>query len=157
LGFDTTEVLLRPAGNQIGAYVGGRLRPWRALTVEVGLRYDAIGWAGEEQWSPRVNLAYMLGDRTTLRLGWGRFTQAQGIHQVQLEDEDDTFYPSEIAEHRVAGVEHVFRTGLILRLEAYHKKLSNLRPRYYNLRDKDTGEGIPWWEDVGVWLRSIGF
>lgn len=27
----------------------------------------------------------------------------------------------------------------------------------HGLRDKDTREGIPWWEDVGVWLKETGF
>jgi len=27
----------------------------------------------------------------------------------------------------------------------------------HGLRDKDTREGIPWWEDVGVWLKNMGF
>lgn len=135
LDFDTTRVLFHPSGNQIGAYVGGRVRPWRALTAEVGLRYDETRWTDERRWSPRLNLAYALGERTTLRLGWGRFTQAQGIHQVQIEEGDDVFYPSEAAEHRVAGLEHRFGKGLTFRVEAYHKKLSDLHPRSQNLRD----------------------
>ncbi len=39
----------------------------------------------------------------------------------------------------MAGLEHVFGTGLTLRVEAYHKKLSDLRPRSQNLRDGATG------------------
>ena len=135
LDFDTTQTRLQPSGNQMSAYVGGRFRPWRALTVEGGLRYDETRWTDDRRWSPRLNLAYALGKRTTLRLGWGRFTQTQGIHQVRVEDGDNAFYPSETAEHRVAGLEHFLGKGLTLRVEAYHKQLSDLRPRYQNLLD----------------------
>ena len=135
LDFDTTRTILNPSGRQLAAYLGGRVRPMRALTAEIGLRYDETGWTDDRHWSPRVNLAYALGKRTTLRLGWGRFSQAQGIHQLTIEDGDATFFPSETARHRVAGLEHVFRSGLHVRFEAYHKKLSDLRPRYVNLLD----------------------
>jgi len=135
LAFDTTQTRLQPSGNQMSAYVSGRFRPWRALTVEGGLRYDEAGWTDDQRWSPRLNLAYALGKKTTLRLGWGRFTQTQGIHQVRVEDGDNAFYPSEVAEHRVAGLEHLLGKGLTLRVEAYQKKLSDLRPRYQNLLD----------------------
>ena len=135
LDFDTTQTVMNPSGRQRAAYLGGRIRPLRALTAEVGLRYDETGWTDDRHWSPRVNLAYALGARTTLRLGWGRFSQAQGIHQLPIENGEAAFYPSETAEHRVAGLEHAFGNGLQVRVEAYHKKLSDLRPRYLNLLD----------------------
>jgi hypothetical protein len=115
-----------------------------------------------------------------LRAGWGRFYQSQGIHELNVQDGDDTFYPAELAEHRVVGLEYVFHNDVNIRLEAYHKKLSDIRPRYQNLDNeveffpevqgdrvrlepergeakglefflkRDTGDRLSWWFSYGL-------
>ncbi len=131
--FDTTSVRLRPSGPEVGAYLGTRIQVAPALTAEVGLRYDYASWANDKNVSPRLNLAYAIAARTVVRLGWGRFYQSQGIHELDVQDGDDMFHPAELAEHRVIGLDHRFRNHIQLRLEAYHKKRSDLRPTYLNL------------------------
>lgn len=136
--YDTTRADLEPKGTQASAYASHRFRPWTPLTVEWGLRYDRATWTDDATWSPRINAALRLGRRTALRLGWGWFHQVQGLHEMQVQDGDARFYPSERAEHRVLGLEHALRPGTQLRAEVYQKKLTDLRPRFINLTDAST-------------------
>lgn len=136
--YDSTQVNLDPDGTELGAYIGHRMRVTKPLTVEWGLRYDAITWTDDNLVSPRVNVAYAVGPRSVVRLGWGHFYQAQGIHEVAVQDGEQRFYGAERAEHRVVGIEHVFEGGTNVRLEAYQKNLSDLRPRYTNLIPDNT-------------------
>jgi outer membrane receptor for ferrienterochelin and colicin len=131
--YDTTAINLTPDGNEFGVYLTDRMRLSEPLTAEFGLRYDRNSYTNDDKLSPRLNLAYTFGRRSVLRLGWGRFYQSQGINEIDVQDGDDTFYPTELAEHRVIGVEHGFANGINFRVEAYQKRLSDLRPRYHNL------------------------
>ena len=130
---DTTDVVLKPAGTAFGVYLSGRVRFTPLLVAECGLRYDAHTYSHDRDWSPRFNLYYRLTERTAIKLGWGKFYQSQGIHELDIPDGDQKYYPSELAEHRVAGIEHRTRSGLEIRIEAYQKLLSRIRPRYSNL------------------------
>jgi outer membrane cobalamin receptor len=132
---DTTIARLAPTGTAFGVYVAPRVRPLSPLTLEAGLRLDRHSWTGEHTWSPRVNAAYALGRRTTIRAAWGLYHQAHGLHQLAVQDGDPRFYPAERAEHRVLGLEHQLGSGIALRAEAYERRSSRLRPRFVNLND----------------------
>ncbi len=61
-------------------------------------------------------------------------------------DGDDRYYPAELSEHIVAGLEHELKNGISLRIEFYVKNLSKIRPKYYKLGDPvdltpETGHG----------------
>ena len=184
--FNTIESNLSPSGVQVGVYLGDRLRLTDPLTAEVGVRYDHTSWADDNTVSPRLNLAYVLGERTVLRGGWGRFYQTQGIHELHVQDGDENFYPAELAEHRVVGLEHVFDNEVSLRVEAYQKMLSDIHPRYQNLFNeveffpevvgdrirlepedgeakgieiflkRDTGDRLSWWASYGLAFAEDG-
>ncbi|MFC1476890.1 TonB-dependent receptor domain-containing protein [candidate division KSB1 bacterium] len=130
--FDTTKILGANEGAEFGAYLSNRFRIIQPLTVELGMRYDHASWTNDNNYSPRVNLAYNFKRNTTFRAGWGRYYQSQGINQLYAQDGDERFYPAELAVHKVAGLEHRFEDGTNLRVEIYHKKLSHLRPHYIN-------------------------
>lgn len=120
------------------AYLGARLRLSEGLTLQPGLRFDSHTQTDEDLWSPRVNLAYAVGERTVVRAAWGRFLQSQRPYELQVEDDDTIFYPVEEAEHRVLGVETFLPdgsalAGTALRLELYRREVDNPRPRYDNL------------------------
>jgi hypothetical protein len=53
-----------------------------------------------------MNLRYDPGERTQLRASWGRFYQAQGINELQVEDGIETFYPAQRADHLILSAEH---------------------------------------------------
>ncbi|MEW6337445.1 MAG: TonB-dependent receptor [Acidobacteriota bacterium] len=129
----TVGVDLEPEGESFGLYAADRFRPLDSLVVELGLRWDRQTWVGDHQLSPRVNALFALSPHTTLRAAWGRFWQSQRLNELQVEDGVTTFFPAQLAEHIVVSVEHRPRPGLVLRLEAYDKRLDRLRPRWENL------------------------
>ena len=136
--YDATLVAMKPDGTEVGVYLARRIRLARPLTLEWGARYDHLSWTGDDLWSPRVNLAYAHGARTTLRAGWGWFYQPEGIHQVPVQDGERRFQQAERAEHRMLGITHALTPTIHARAEVYQKKLSDLHPRYLNLEDATT-------------------
>jgi outer membrane receptor protein involved in Fe transport len=131
------SIHVRPGGSELEAYVADRVRITDSLVAEAGLR------AGRESYtpdgvhvSPRLNFAWTLSPRTSVRAAWGWFHQPQAIHELQVEDGVTEYQPAQRAEHRVLGVEQSFRGGIQARLELYDKTLTHLRPRYTNLYDR---------------------
>jgi outer membrane receptor protein involved in Fe transport len=128
-----TAVALEPEGTSLGAYVSHRARLSRSVATEVGLRWDRQSHTGDAQLSPRLNAVWQPGERTDARLGVGRFSQSQRIHELQVEDGETAFRPAELSQQVDLTVHHRFRNGLRLRVDAYHRRLSRLRPRFENL------------------------
>lgn len=128
----STTTNLRPEGDAWGAFVSLRARPAAALVLEPGLRFDRHDYTGDRESSPRFNAALALG-RSTLRLAWGRYAQAQGLHELAVADGYTQFRSAERAEHRVVGLEHPLARGVGLRVEVYERLSSHLRPRWENL------------------------
>jgi outer membrane receptor protein involved in Fe transport len=129
------DLLLDPAGDERGLYLAGRLRVAAPLTVEAGVRRDRLGLTSETLTSPRVNIAWSLGERTTVKSGWGRFYQPQGIHELPIEDGVVDFFPAPRAEQRQIDFDHLFRNGLRLNLSIYDTHIARPRPRFENLFD----------------------
>jgi hypothetical protein len=78
-----------------------------------------------------LNGAFTLG-RATLRAAWGRHSQPQGLHELDIADDEEVFYRAEHAEHRIVSVEAPLR-GMLFRLEAYERRSDHLRPRWENI------------------------
>jgi len=131
-GLNTTQVTIDPSGQKFGAYLSNRFEITSPLTAEIGFRYDYTSYTKDNLFSPRVNLAYALGRQTFIRGEWGHFYQTQGVHELHVQDGEESFSPAELAEHRIIGFEHDFNGEIRLRLEGYYKKMSNLRPVYQN-------------------------
>ncbi|MFL5385346.1 MAG: TonB-dependent receptor domain-containing protein [Longimicrobiaceae bacterium] len=132
-GLDTTTVGLSPAGTALGGYAALRVRPAMPLTVEGGLRYDRGAGTGEGHAAPRASAVLQLGPATRLRGAWGGYVQAQGLHELQVQDGAAAFFPAERAEHRIVGIERAAGNGVTLRAEAYQRLLTHVRPRWLNL------------------------
>jgi hypothetical protein len=126
-----------PSGNHVAAYVSSRVMVTDRLAAELGLRWDeqSYGADADDQWGPRVNLAWAAGDATRLRASWGRYQQFQGINELQVEDGITDFLPAQRADHWILGVERDLPEGFGLRLEAYRKHYDSLKPRYESLFD----------------------
>ncbi len=133
--YDTITANTNPAGRKLSFYFADRTRLLKSLTAEAGLRYDDNSYTADKNFSPRLNLAYTIGRNSVARLGWGKFYQTQGIHELEVQDGENKFFPAELAEHRVIGFEHNFASGVNIRFEAYQKQLSQQRPYYSNLLD----------------------
>lgn len=131
---------LSPDGNYSAGYLAARFQPWAPVVVEPGVRFDGYSYGGGSHTSPRLNLAYTVGN-TSVRAAWGLYRQAQGLHDLSLRDGETTFDDAERAEHRVLGVSHLLRSGISLRLEAYERLVAN--PRDYSLNLVHAAEAFP--------------
>lgn len=136
------DTALTPTGSQYGLYASGRLQLSPRLTAEVGLRWDRQTYADlaqtpgvEQQFSPRVNLLFRPDEATRLRASWGRYFQPQSVDEVQVEDGVERLFPAQRADHIIVSLERDISPLMQLRIEAYRKEYSQLKPRYENLFD----------------------
>lgn len=126
---------LQPDGETAGAFVAARYAFTPRFAVEPGLRFDRATAGGDRDWSPRLNAAWEIAPRTTLRAAWGRYAQSQGVHEVAVAYDDPRIHPSEKAEHRVLALERTFHGGYNLRVEAYQRVTRDPRPQWFNRYD----------------------
>ena len=131
------DVQTSPEGDHVAAYFTSRVQVTPRLTAELGLRWDEQTYVedADEQFGPRLNLLYDLSDDTRLRASWGRYQQAAGIDELQVEDGVDKYPRAQRADHLIVGLEHTLSNDWQLRVEAYHKDYDDLRARYENLFD----------------------
>jgi hypothetical protein len=145
-----------PSGAHYAAWLSTRLQLAPPLTAEIGLRWDdeTYGPQGGNQVAPRVNLLYEAGPRTRLRASWGRYQQAQGINELQVEDGVDRFFRPQYAFHQILGLEQGLSQGFTLRLEGYVKDYESLRPRFESLYDPTSLVPELRWDRVEIWPTS---
>jgi outer membrane receptor protein involved in Fe transport len=171
----------KPDGFESAMWWDARFALGNRWTLLAGLRldtqtYDHSGDA--EQIAPRVNLLYDLSATTRLRASWGRFFQAQGINELQVEDGIERFHPAQHADHLILSLDQQLAMGLDLRIEAYRKNYRDLYPRFENLFsplallpetqldrvmvDPDTAraegvEAMLRWESQGPWRAWLAY
>jgi outer membrane receptor protein involved in Fe transport len=129
---------LNPGGESYAAYVSDRIRFTDRLVADLGVRWDRETYlpeSADDQFSPRASLLYRVGARTDFRLSYGRFFQAEGLLDLQVEDGVLAFAPAQSATHSIASIEHRFDRDLALRVELFRKWTDRARPRYENLFD----------------------
>ncbi len=131
----TRSIRLQPSGHQAGAYLNWRLEPTSWIATDLGLRWDeaTLSDLDSSEWSPRAVLMWRPTDSTRVRLGWGRYFQAQGINELQVSDGETVFQRSQRATHRVASIEHDLTPSLTLRAEVYRKDYDRPFRRFENL------------------------
>ena len=123
-------------GAQYAAYVEARWSLQDRLTVDVGMRWDYQSYTtanDDTQSSPRISLLYDLADNTELRVGWGQYSQAQEVNELQVSDGNDAFFPAQRAEHIVLNLKHYFPAGTNVDISFFRKKFRAVRPRYENV------------------------
>jgi len=124
-------------GDHLGLYWSERRSFGPAWTAEVGLRFDRHDVTGDSLWSPRLNLARRLGERTVVRAGWGLFRQSQRPYELGVEDGQTALARAERSEHAVLGFETLpLRAPLgieALRVEIYRRSVDDPRSRGENL------------------------
>ncbi len=127
------SIALDPDGTSWAVYAAHRVRVSPELATELGARWDRQTYTDDNQLSPRFNAVWRPDERTELRFAAGRFTQSQRIHELHVEDGETEFSSAEAAEQAELSFRRALGRGLQLRLDAYYKKLSQLRPRYESL------------------------
>ena len=130
---EVTALHLEPSGTASAAYVAYRAAPWVRFAAELGLRWDRQSQTGEDQLSPRFNALARLGDRSEMRVSFGRYFQSQRMHELQIEDGETAFHPAELSSQAGLTFVHRFASGIRLRLDAYGRRLTHVRTRYENL------------------------
>lgn len=130
---DRLALARNAAGYESALYLTNRVRVVSSLTAELGVRYDRQSHTGDEHLAPRASAALQLSPTTFLRAAWGLYHQSQGVHELFVAYADTGFYRAQRAEHRVLGLEHRFRDGVSLRLEAYERTVADPRPEYRRL------------------------
>ena len=125
-----------PNGLASSAYWDARGRLGERLTIEAGARFDRQTYGdadGTGQFSPRLSVLHEVGPRTRLRASWGRYYQAQGVNELQVEDGLSRFNPPQYADHMIFSLDHDFNSILKLRIESYRKEYRRLSPRFENV------------------------
>ncbi|NNC77236.1 MAG: TonB-dependent receptor [Woeseiaceae bacterium] len=134
----TRNVSATPKGASYALYVADRWKLSPKFIVEWGLRWDDQTYtnlSSDSQLSPRASLLYRWRPDTDLRFSWGRYHQSQGIQELQIEDGVSNFWPAQRADHLIAGLQHRLNDAVVVRVEAFHKDMQNVRPRFENLFD----------------------
>jgi len=125
-----------PDGGSYSFYVSDRWKLWPRTVLEWGLRWDDQTYtdlSGDSQLSPRFSLLHGITPATEFRLSWGRYYQAQGANELQIEDGITNFWPAQQADHLIAGIRTLFKDKYALRIEAFYKDMRHIRPRFENL------------------------
>jgi outer membrane receptor protein involved in Fe transport len=139
---DGPDTLLRnlamaPDGASYALYFEDRLRVTERVIADLGLRWDRYDYLPESEadgeLSPRLSLLVRLGGRTDLRVSHGRFFQAEGLANLQVEDGVTEFAPAQRSTHSIVSVEHRLAGTVALRAEWYEKRTRHVRPRFENL------------------------
>jgi len=134
----SSDIRSRPKGASYSLFLSDRWSLGSMTAIDLGLRWDHQTYTEttfSSQLSPRISLLHSFSPTLDLRLTWGRYHQSQAIQQLQVEDGVDTFFPAQRADHWIAGLQYRFGTDYHLRLEAFLKDYSRLKPRFENLYD----------------------
>jgi len=135
LPFESRNLNVAPEGAQYGAYLEARWQVSPTLILDAGIRWDRQSYTtsnNDEQTSPRLSILYRFNTKTELRLGWGQYSQAQEINELQASDGVDIFFPAQRAEHVVANLKHLFDHDVSLDISYYRKSFRVVRPRFEN-------------------------
>ena len=122
-------------GEWYSLYASDRLRVGKRFTAELGIRYDRLSLTDEDAVSPRVNLVFDVGKGGALRFGWGHYYQSQRPYELDVQFNQDEFYPSQRAEHFVLGFEGPVGRAVTLRADAYIRAVQDPQPRWETITD----------------------
>ncbi|OFA03881.1 TonB-dependent receptor [Duganella phyllosphaerae] len=110
------------------------------LTLNYGIRYDKVqAFINEQQWSPRVNLAWQVGKDTALHAGYSRYFTPPPQELAAQESIDKYAGTTNAPEVGVSdnvraertnyfdvGVSHKVNGQLTVTADAYYKKIHNM-------------------------------
>ena len=128
------------AGGLYGVYVQDEWRLMPKLTLNYGLRFDAVEqFTHESQVSPRINLVWKPLTDTTLHIGYARYfvpppfealtptsiAKFVGTTAAPSVTQDDTVR-AERSNYFDAGISQIVMPGLTVGVDAYYKLSKNL-------------------------------
>ena len=112
----------------------------KPLTLNYGLRFDKVSaFVEEQQWSPRINLAYTLSDDTAIHAGYSRYftpppqelaSQASINLYANTSNAPSVAVSDNVKSERThyfdLGVSQKVGTHVTVTADAYYKKVANL-------------------------------
>ena len=128
-----STLAVSPSGATLGAYLAYRTSIGARVVTEAGLRWDRQTYARQREWSPRLNLVWLAGERSEFRLGAGRYAQPLRLNELRIEDGETAYAPPELCEQLDIAYFHRFLRGWNLRIDAYRHRFGRLQPRSENL------------------------
>ena len=110
------------------------------LTINYGVRYDKVqAYTDEDQWSPRLNVAYKLSPATALHAGYSRYFSpppqelaAQSSINLYANTTNAAAVPvsdnvkAERTNYYDMGLSHQLNSKITLTADVYYKKIKNL-------------------------------
>ena len=116
--------------SDFGVFVQTGIHPWDAVELDAGARYDqsvSQSIPVQRQVSPRLKLSLFINDANTAYLSYDRLflhANVQGLNYLsQIEggaDSNSGTYPERDNLYEI-GLIHNFNSGLILKLDYFHK------------------------------------
>ncbi|HTD04668.1 TonB-dependent receptor [Undibacterium sp.] len=127
-------------GNIYSLYAQDEWHISAPLTLNYGVRFDHVSaFVNEQQWSPRLNLAYKLSDDTALHAGYSRYFTPPPQELASQESinlyANTTNAPavptsdnvkSERTHYFDVGISHKVNDRLTLTADAYYKNIRNM-------------------------------
>lgn len=129
------NVDINPKTYKFAAFLQNKFKLFQPVVANIGMRYDYFEYNQDQQWSPRIGLAYSMGNKTIFRAAYGLYYQAP-IYTELADTKGVDFNPrAERATHYVLGVEHYFTSTLSIRMEGYIKTLNRMIGHYFEEQD----------------------
>jgi outer membrane cobalamin receptor len=124
-----------PRQRRFAVFASQRWQLGERWMPEIGLRMQDmhVDTVRQRTWDPRLGVRFAVHPRTSLRAHWGRFHQADEVHELRIADGVSEFARAQSSEHWILGLEHRFTNGVQLRTEVFRKQLRHPRQRFENL------------------------
>ncbi|TFW15646.1 TonB-dependent receptor [Duganella callida] len=127
-------------GHSSSVYLQDEWHIGAPLTVNYGVRFDKVAaFVDEQQWSPRVNVAYQLAKGTALHAGYSRYftpPPQELAAQSSIDKYAGTSNAPEVAasdnvrsertHYFDVGLSHQFSEQLTFTADAYYKRIRNM-------------------------------
>lgn len=130
------DIHLNPDGWSGGAYAQIEWQLSSRLLVQPSLRLDYQDYylegGSEYQVSPRIGAAYEINPEINVRMSVGRFSQPEGIQELQVLDGVTRFFPPQQSDQVIATAEWQ-REDLRLVGELYYKHYGDQKGRFENM------------------------
>jgi outer membrane cobalamin receptor len=154
---------LLPRRRTASAYLSDTwsLRP--GLTTQLGLRlsrHSAPESDAQQDWDPRLLLAWQALPSMNLRAGWGRIHQVSDLNEIIPGRDPLGRLVGQQTEYALLGLDKQLPHALQLRIDAFHKQQLHLLPLQRNLLR--TPSILPelsvdrtWWSPLSARIRGI--